>query len=192
MKQFAKKHLRFCAVVLYIALICTCAFSGVLSYYSVIRSADASARVSLYAMTMAENTTNVTHNVPNAYSEYIAQLGKGQVYQAASTQNYTVSNTDSSGNISEVAMTCYVKVELSSSLPKGTTLTLTDKTTNATYTISGDGTSTSCQSASWTFPADTLTTRAFTVTLTTDNTYDTATGTGNAITVNVSAVSVQS
>ena len=51
MNKVARKHMKLCAVVLYIALACTCAFSSVLAYYSVTKTATASARVEEFGVT---------------------------------------------------------------------------------------------------------------------------------------------
>lgn len=45
MNKAAKRHLMFCAVLLFIALACTCAFSSVMAHYSVTDTATAFARV---------------------------------------------------------------------------------------------------------------------------------------------------
>ncbi len=58
MRKFAKKPLRLCVAMLYIALACTCAFSSVLSYYSITKTAEASAQVKVFGVdaTITANT----------------------------------------------------------------------------------------------------------------------------------------
>ena len=50
MNKRTKKHLKIWVAVLYIALACTCAFSSVLSYYSVTKTANASAQVKAFGV----------------------------------------------------------------------------------------------------------------------------------------------
>ena len=45
MNKVAKRHLMFCAVLLFIALACTCVFSSVMAHYSVTKTATAFAKV---------------------------------------------------------------------------------------------------------------------------------------------------
>ncbi len=177
MNKVARKHMKLCAVVLYIALACTCVFSSVLSYYSVTRSAAADAKIAIYAMDVSHASSG------DGFSHTLSNLGTKN-----SSRVYTIKNSDNSG-VSQVAMRCYVKVELGAVLPSGTTINLTDVNSNSA-TISG--TTKSWTGTTWDFPAGTLDTRTFTLTVTTNNSSNTAVSSGSSgISITVSVISEQ-
>ena len=193
MKIFGQKIRLRTSAILLIILCWSCAVSGVVAHFSVASTATANARIAVYAMTVQENTGNVSQSVPNAYSQYKEILGHGQTYKTSTGQTYTITNKDASNQISEIAMSYKVIVTLSKKLPTGTTISLQDNKTknNVPYSLSEDSLTYTFSHVDWQFPANQEDSRTITLNFTTDNTNNTAAGTGKDITVTVSVVSEQ-
>ena len=179
MNKVARKHMKLCAVVLYIALACTCVFSSVLSYYSVTRSAAADAKIAIYAMGVSSADSG------NGFNHTLSNLGT-----INSSRVYTIKNSENS-EVSQVAMSYKLVVTLGASLPSGTTMSLRDDTANSTITPAISGNTYTYTSDNWKFSANTAESRQITLTVTTDNSSNAAVSSGSGISITVSVISEQ-
>ena len=135
-----------------------CLFSTVFAHYAVTDTAEAHARIALYAMHVDASGSNWN------------DLEMEVIETATASQSYVLYNKDSNDNISEVDMTYKFVVELSQALPDGTTMILTDEAGEVTPQISQDHCVYTFTADTWLFEADQLGEKPFTLTFLSDNT----------------------
>ena len=165
------------SAVLLAGLASACLLSNTLAHYLVTDSAEAHARLALYAVTVTGSDVD--------------DIDVEVLETATASQIYMITNKDSSDNVSEVAMTYKFVVELSAALPAGTTMSLTDASGEITPTVTQEGKVYTFTHDDWRFAADVEDSNTVTLTFDFDNRDGTAKDSDGAINVTVSVVSEQ-
>jgi hypothetical protein len=111
MTKAAKKHTKLCAVVLYIALACTCAFSSVLAHYSITKTATASAQLKEFGVT-ATTTANTGVVLAPGGSGTLASVSVSGTPSVDAYVLYSVSSVTLGTWQADSAFYCPVKINV--------------------------------------------------------------------------------
>ena len=101
---------------------------------------------------------------------------------------YTVTNTDASGNVSDMDITFRVEIQLGASLPRGTTLTLNNKSVSPVFDSSTNVYTYIFTDNSWTFTAGSKNTHTLTLIIKTDNSSNNAISSGATINITLHVI----